>query len=277
MACLQLPPSLRFKPENMFLMGVIPGPKEPSVHEMNHFLWPLTQKLLSSYTRGTWLSRTPHSPRGRLTRSALAMEVSDLPASRKTNGHKSYSGNTNFCHICPMDKRNINNIDWTSWGERDYQDILQAASAWKNAKSQSERKRIFDRDGVRWSVLMELPYWDTTRCVVIDGMHNLFLGLAQHHCRVVLGMDIAEDDGDTEETPELLAAVDRLQVILSSPTLKPSMLKKFGVPELKEFCKRFEIISTEDLRKKQTKKKELIVKLLVRLSIQFCCARLDTL
>ena len=38
MICLNLPPELRFKLENVYLVGVIPGPKEPSLDEINHFL-----------------------------------------------------------------------------------------------------------------------------------------------------------------------------------------------------------------------------------------------
>lgn len=38
MICLNLPPELRFKLENIYLVGIIPGPKEPSLDEINHFL-----------------------------------------------------------------------------------------------------------------------------------------------------------------------------------------------------------------------------------------------
>ncbi|KAI6121624.1 hypothetical protein F5141DRAFT_963048, partial [Pisolithus sp. B1] len=38
MACLSLPIEERFKPENMYLVGVVPGPHKPSEDEINHFL-----------------------------------------------------------------------------------------------------------------------------------------------------------------------------------------------------------------------------------------------
>ncbi|KAF8227890.1 hypothetical protein L208DRAFT_1041434, partial [Tricholoma matsutake] len=38
MVCLNLPPSLRYDVENMFLFGVIPGPWQPSLDEINHIL-----------------------------------------------------------------------------------------------------------------------------------------------------------------------------------------------------------------------------------------------
>ncbi|KIK22681.1 hypothetical protein PISMIDRAFT_11400 [Pisolithus microcarpus 441] len=41
----------------------------------------------------------------------------------------------------------------------------------------------------RWSELLRLPYWDPTRFVVVEAMHNFFLGDLQHHCRKVFGMN----------------------------------------------------------------------------------------
>jgi len=39
-ACLNLPPHLRYKPENMSLAGIIPGPDEPHLTELNHHMRP---------------------------------------------------------------------------------------------------------------------------------------------------------------------------------------------------------------------------------------------
>ncbi|KAI9061950.1 hypothetical protein FKP32DRAFT_1574908, partial [Trametes sanguinea] len=38
MACLNLPPHLRYRPENICLVAIIPGPKEPDVHQLNPLL-----------------------------------------------------------------------------------------------------------------------------------------------------------------------------------------------------------------------------------------------
>lgn len=38
MACLNLPAEIRYRPENMYLAGVIPGPKQPSLKNLNHYL-----------------------------------------------------------------------------------------------------------------------------------------------------------------------------------------------------------------------------------------------
>lgn len=44
---LNLPRAIRFKPENILIADVIPGPKEPSLSEINSYLRPLVKELNS--------------------------------------------------------------------------------------------------------------------------------------------------------------------------------------------------------------------------------------
>ena len=48
-ACLNLPLEMRYKPENMYLAGIIPGLREPSADQLNHFLDPLVSDLVDSW------------------------------------------------------------------------------------------------------------------------------------------------------------------------------------------------------------------------------------
>ena len=43
---------MRYKPENMFLAGVIPGPKEPPLTALNHYLKPLVDDLIDFWETG---------------------------------------------------------------------------------------------------------------------------------------------------------------------------------------------------------------------------------
>jgi hypothetical protein len=47
-ACLNLPLEIRYKPENMYLAGVIPGPKEPRLMELNHYMRPVVDQFSDS-------------------------------------------------------------------------------------------------------------------------------------------------------------------------------------------------------------------------------------
>ena len=46
---------------------------------------------------------------------------------------------------------------------------------------EKERNKTVHNSGIRWSELFCLPYFNTSCFVVIDAMHNLFLGLVQEH------------------------------------------------------------------------------------------------
>jgi hypothetical protein len=68
--------------------------------------------------------------------------------------------------------------------------------------------------GVRWSAVLDLPYYDAIRCTPIDAMHNLLLGLVKHMYQVFKGNRGArpgeaeppeapsEEEGQTEEEEE---------------------------------------------------------------------------
>ena len=55
---LNLPSHLRYRPENMFLAGIIPGPKKPSLSNINHSLKLLIDVLLEFFEPSMWYSRT---------------------------------------------------------------------------------------------------------------------------------------------------------------------------------------------------------------------------
>ena len=53
------------------------------------------------------------------------------------------------------------------------------AEKWRKCNTQSERSIIERETGVRYSCLLELPYFDATRMSIVDPMHNLLLGTAK--------------------------------------------------------------------------------------------------
>ena len=48
MVVMNLPREERFKPENLIVVGIIPGPKEPK-HNINSFRQPLVDDLINSW------------------------------------------------------------------------------------------------------------------------------------------------------------------------------------------------------------------------------------
>jgi len=138
MICLNLPPELRFKLENVYLVGVIPGPKEPSLDEINHFLRPLVDDLLQLWNTGVFISRTFKCPFGCLVRCVLGPLVCDIPALRKAGGFAGHSSVDAFCSFCRLSKTNISNLDKSSWPRRTWQQHFYDATLWRDAQTEAE-------------------------------------------------------------------------------------------------------------------------------------------
>ncbi len=195
MVCLNLPPEARFKSENMFLAGIIPGPNEPSKEEINHFLRPLVDDLLKSYLDGVYYTRTWKYPKGRKTRSALALIICDLPAARQALG---FTGpqSTNFCSYCKLQLKDINNLNVGDWEPRSCEEHRRLASEWQDAPLEARRAEITNKHGVRYSEFIRLPYLDPIRSLCVDPMHAFFLRILSRHCQDIWGMDVEIEDGD---------------------------------------------------------------------------------
>jgi hypothetical protein len=186
MACLNLPLDIRYKPENMYLAGVIPGPQEPHLTELNHYLRPLIEDLKVSWTRGHRFSRTALHSTGRTVRAAIIACVADLPAARKVSQMSSARSHF-YCSICLCyHLSTLRRTDYGDWNRRDPAELRRRAEEWRNASSLADQEKIFAEHGVRWSVMWDLPYWDPTRQLAVDSMHCLLEGIAHHHIRKVL-------------------------------------------------------------------------------------------
>ena len=80
---LNLPRSMRFKPENIIITGIIPGTKEPSQKEMNSYLRLLVKELNSLWMDG--FSITHNSEEINIF-VALIATVCDIPVTGKLGG-----------------------------------------------------------------------------------------------------------------------------------------------------------------------------------------------
>ncbi len=212
LVCLNLPPDLRYKAENMFLFGVVPGPAEPPLDCLNHYLTHLVDELLELWHEGVRFSRTYRSYYGRVARCALACVVSDLPAARKINGFAGI-GHTQVCAMCHCVRVKKDNGDSyiCLCDRRTKEEYEQLTKLYCDSVDADARKKTAQKTGVRWSVLHRLPYFDPSRFVVVDAMHNLFLGLIQEHFEL-LGIRL----NDKEKDPAAIV-LDIPQEVYNSP------------------------------------------------------------
>ena len=144
------------------LVGIILGPKEPSLH-INSYLRPLVDELKLLW-RGVCLKNS----RGVtiLVRGALLCVGCNIPAARKVGsfvGHRATKG-CSKCHISfPTtvfgEKANYSNFEIPRTNEN------HRANALKHFHSATftDRKKVETDTGVRYSVLLELPYFNAPR------------------------------------------------------------------------------------------------------------------
>jgi hypothetical protein len=188
MACLNLPPDIRHKPENMYVAGLIPGPNEPALTELNHYLKPIIDDLVVSWTQGVHYDRTALHPAGRTICCAVIAAVMDLPAARKASQLAPATSHF-YCSVCQCYHLDtLGRTDHEQWMFRDNEQMRQHAEQWKDASTVQKQDEIFKAHGTRWSEMWRLPYWNPTRQLVVDAMHCVLEGVAHHHFRVVLGL-----------------------------------------------------------------------------------------
>lgn len=199
MACNNLPPSLKHQPENLFLVTVLP--KDPSVDQVPFSLKVLFEELNQHWETGVYIANTPSSRNGFRERSIIANVVTDMIGGSKLGGHAQHNSAKYFCDLCLLQKPEINCVKPTELPPRSKETEYANACRWRDATSKTERDNIFKETGTRWTALFFLLYYDPTRMLAADTMHNLFLGLVQHHCRIVMGIDSTKRSSNVPGAP----------------------------------------------------------------------------
>ncbi len=67
-------------------------------------------------------------------------------------------------------------------------EVREEAAKWKKAVSFAERERLERGNGVRWTSLHRLSYWDLVKHVMLGYMHNWLEGVLMQHLRVLWGI-----------------------------------------------------------------------------------------
>lgn len=73
---------------------------------------------------------------------------------------------------------------------------IKQAIRWKDCETVEDQEELFKACGVRWSVLLRLPYWNPVLFSVVDSMHAAYLGLSQSHCRKIWRINLSIEGGD---------------------------------------------------------------------------------
>ncbi|GBC17868.2 hypothetical protein GLOIN_2v1775288 [Rhizophagus irregularis DAOM 181602=DAOM 197198] len=130
--------------ENLLTLGILPGPKEVSLHKVNHYLAPIVNELETLWA-GLTLNRTYECENGKRVRGALILVSCDIPAARKICGHVSALVS---CHRCEKKanyengQHNFAGMDDVGYSARDLNEHWQNALGWRRCNSDAARKRF---------------------------------------------------------------------------------------------------------------------------------------
>jgi hypothetical protein len=186
--CLNLPPHLRYKPENVFICGISPPPNAPDTTTISHLLDPVLASVAKYHgvTPPQSVATSKH-PDGTFVQLKVAPLIADLEGSRKISGFLSHSA-IMFCSFCLCTLAMIENLDFQNWQIRNGVKVREQAYAWLNATTKSAKEAQEKESGVRWSSLYHLSYWDPVKHIVLGFMHNWLEGILEDHLRILWGI-----------------------------------------------------------------------------------------
>ena len=181
---LNLPRHLRFKWENVIVVGIVPSlDREPK--SLNEFLQPGVDEMKALW-KGVRLKSSLCSIA--LTfRAALLCISADIPAARKLcgfKGHGAYRGCSRCLKVFPGgfgERKDYSGFDRENWQPRCNKDHKLNAKKLEKCRTLTQRNSLSKEYGINyWSCLLDLEYFDVIRFCTVDPMHNLFLGTAKY-------------------------------------------------------------------------------------------------
>lgn len=244
---MNLPRSVRFRQENVMLIGLLPGPREPK-HDINAFLGPLVHEL-QSFWCGTEMNIS--STGNVKIRCALLCVACDIPASRKVCGFLGHSANFG-CSKCfkkfsgSVGSKNYSGFDRSTWPERTMEQHRRDIIKIRQCKTMTARCQQESRCGSRYSALLDLSYFNPIRMTIIDPMHNLYLGSAKRLLHIWNEKDLITDS-------DMIAIQSRIDTIKVPPYVGRIPLKiassfsGFTADQFKNWTNLFSIIALHNI------------------------------
>ncbi|KAL1740203.1 hypothetical protein HDZ31DRAFT_85553 [Schizophyllum fasciatum] len=171
---LNNPRGVRYLREETQLSMMFPGPHEPTLKQFNNVLREYKDDLALLYDE--------------LVHAMIHMDVSDLPASRKTSGLAACTAISFMCPLCPATFHSLTSatcFDRSMFTLRDPWRYLKYSFRAKDL-GKDQQDEIFERRGIRHSIMHELVGWMPGITGVIDFMHCSYLCIVKHVSKEIL-------------------------------------------------------------------------------------------
>ena len=203
LSVFNLPRQSRYKLQNILLVGIIPGPREPELN-INEYIDPLVEELLKFWSGIELEVRCGVYVHRRLVRCALLCCSCDLPAGRKLCGFLGHSAHLGCSKCKKYFPSSTHGLDYSgfqrhTWVKRTNESHRSDIAKLSGCKTKTALRKMESKLGCRYSSLLKLPYFDAPTMLVIDPMHCLFLGLAKRFVKkVFVGQNVlSQTDFDT--------------------------------------------------------------------------------
>ncbi|KAG2133009.1 hypothetical protein DEU56DRAFT_914034 [Suillus clintonianus] len=157
---VNLPTHLRYRPQNLMVFGITPGPKEFDSDELQFFMKNYVDNLISLYENGI-VVKMPNYPNGRRVRMILVAVCA-------------------LCHIKRSELKTRDAMDYDKFPPRYGEEHTKRAQEYLDLDDK-EREAFFKLHSARYFELSRLKYFDPVRMSVIDPMHSFLLGIIHCH------------------------------------------------------------------------------------------------
>ena len=144
-------------------------------------------------------------------------------------------------------KQDFSGFDRDSWDLRT--NIYHREQVWRVhnlVTSRKDREKKENVNGVRFSSLIHLPYFDFIACVIIDPMHNLMLGTTKKMFKIWKEMNLL----DEQDFKVLQKRINQLKVPSSIgriPSKIASSFKGFTADQFKNWAVVFSSFALKDI------------------------------
>ena len=225
---MNLPRSERSKRQNIFLVGIIPGPNEPRYH-INSFLAPLVDELILLWGEGVNLRHSGSRLFPERFKAALLCVACDMPASKKVCGFTAHCSKRG-CNKCKKEFKTTGIGQPTDYSgfeachSRNMVDHRQQVEEIMVQPTQELRRAKQSLYGARYSELLRLPYFDNIRFTIVDPMHNLFLGTAKRMMDIWLETSVLT----REDLEHIQEKIDATKVPSDLGRIPYKISKSFG-------------------------------------------------
>ncbi|KAF8887304.1 hypothetical protein BD779DRAFT_1470716 [Infundibulicybe gibba] len=155
---------------------------EQSPDEIQRYLRPIISDLLRLWKEGVRII-TPSHPNGRIVRVALVALVCDKPAAHKIAGFGSHS-HTYFSTttwVSTKDRGAPGSFERGAFPPRTDAEQRRLGEEYRKLANKTAHINFVKVNATRYTQLSCLPYFNLVDQVIIDPMHNLFLGLVNTH------------------------------------------------------------------------------------------------